>query len=187
MAILHRYHSTLHGNYRMAYLRSGLLVGVLLAAYVLIRALLRTPMPNAISLVVDVVLIVVVFLSMAYYRNSLPNKAITLKEGMLFGIGMSAVCGVVYGLLLWLIQLAIPMQTVVFTNTLMPDGIDLGSPNLHYWAAWWALLSGLEVMLVGAFAAFVAAIVFRTEKAEVRTRKGSMHHASEHNNNGNNN
>lgn len=170
MAIFHRYDSTIHGNYRKAYLRCGLLTGVLMALYVLVRLLMRTPVESPFSLVIDAILLVAVFMLTAYYRNALPEKKITLKEAMLFGMGTSLVAGVAYGLLLWAICLSSAEQTVLFTNTMTDSSITAEDPQLHYWAAWWAILSGLETIVLGAFGAFVAAVLFRNEKAGVHNK-----------------
>ena len=83
MGIFHRYSSTIHGNYRQAYLRCGLLTGALLAAYLLVRCLMGSPVGSPLSYVSDAVLLVCIFLFSAYYRNSLPDKLVTLKELML--------------------------------------------------------------------------------------------------------
>lgn len=172
MAIFHRYKSEIHGNYRRAYLRSGLTTGVLLALYVLVRLLSGSPMESPVSLIVDAILLVVLILLTAWYRNSLPEKKITLKEAMLFGIGTAAVAGVVYGLLLWAIGLGSQPQTVLFTNTMLGgNSVDLQNPQLHYWAAWWAIVAGVETIVLGAFAAFLAAIFFRNEKSEIKHKQ----------------
>ena len=160
MSIFHRYKSEIHGNYRIAYLRSGLLTGVLLATYVLVRLLAGSPVESPFSL------IVALFLLTAWYRASLPDKKITLKEAMLFGIGTAVVAGIVYGLLLWVIGIAFPTQTLLF-NTSSQQSATNPYP-LQYWAAWWAILAGLETMLLGSFGAFIAAILFRNEKSEYK-------------------
>lgn len=171
MGIFHRYKSEIHGNYRKAYLRGGALTGVLLAAYVLIRLLVGTPMESPVSLVIDAILLVVLCLLTAWYRGSLPDKHITLKEAMLFGIGTAAVAGVVYGLLLWAIGLSSATQTALFTNTMTGNNVTTEDPQLHYWAAWWAIVAGIETIVLGAFGAFLASIFFRNEKSEIKTHK----------------
>ena len=169
--VFHRYKSEIHGNYRRAYLRSGLLTGALLAAYILVRLLAGTPVESPFSLFIDAILLVALFLLTAWYRASLPDKKITLKEAMLFGIGMSLVAGIVYGLLLWAIGLSSATQTVLFTNTMTGNAITAEDPQIHYWAAWWAILSGLETILLGSFGAFIAAILFRNEKSEIKHKQ----------------
>lgn len=168
MGIFHRYRSTIHGNYRKAYLRCGLITGTLLTAYMLVRLLMGSPLPSPTSYVSDAIMLVAVFLFMAFYRNSLPDKRITLKEAMLFGIGTAVVAALFYGLALWAFGSAFPQQTVLFTNTVAAKEITTQDPQLHYWAAWWAIYSCILMALLGAFGAFVAAIFLRNEKSEVR-------------------
>ena len=129
-------------------------------------------MESPVSLVIDAILLVALFLLMAWYRNSLPEKKMTLKEAMLFGLGLSVVAGVVYGLLLWAIGYGSSVQTVLFTNTMNGENtVDAQNPQLHYWAAWWAIVAGVETMVLGAFGAFLAAIFFRNEKSEIKNKK----------------
>ena len=171
MGIFHRYNSTIHGNYRRAYLRCGAITGVLLTAYVLVRYLMGHPVEAPLSYVSDALLLVCVFLFAAYYRNALPDRKVTLKELMLFGIGLSALSAVIYGLFLWGIGLAFPQQAVLFTNNMTANEIGMQDPQLHYWAAWWAIVAAVEVLLLGSFGAFLAAIFFRNEKSEIKHKQ----------------
>ena len=170
MAVFHRYKSTIHGNYRKAYLRCGAVTGVLLVAYVLVRLLMRSPVESPLSYVSDAILLVCVFLFAAYYRKALPDGKVSLKELMLFGMGLSAVAALVYGLMLWGLGVAFPQQTVLFTNSMTPNEVTLEDPQLHYWAAMWAIVAAFEALLLGAFGAFLAAILFRNERPEQRNR-----------------
>lgn len=173
MKIFHRYKSQIHGNYRQAYLKCGLLVGLLLAAYLLVRLLMGNPVPTATGYVSDAILLVAIFLLLAYYRNSLPDKKITLKEAMLFGIGTASLAAVVYGLSVWLIGLSSPQQVVIFTQNMMDKEIVPQDPQINYWAAWWAIVAAVEMAILGGFGAFVAAIVFRNERGEVVKSKSN--------------
>lgn len=171
MGIFHRYKSTIHGNYRRAYLRCGLLTGALLAGYALVRLLMGNPIETPASYVSDAILLVAIFLFTAYYRNSLLEKRITLKEAVLFGMGTAVLAALVYGLSLWAMGLTAPQQAVLFTNTMTGNEITMQDPQLHYWAAWWAIVAAVEMAVLGAFGAFVAAIVFRNEKSEVQHKE----------------
>lgn len=171
MGIFHRYDSTIHGNYRRAYLRGGLLTGALLGGYVLVRMLMGKPVQSPTSLISDIALLVAVFLFTAYYRNSLDEKKITLKEAMLFGMGLSLVASFLYGALLYVVEMCSSAQTVLFTTTMTGQEITSEDPQLHYWAAWWAIMSFLEMLLLGCFGAFVAAVLFRNEKSTPRNKK----------------
>lgn len=174
MSIFHRYQSTIHGNYRRAYLRCGLVCGLLLSAYVAVRYIMGVPAESPMSYISDAVLLVLIFLFAAYYRRSLPDGRVTLKELMLFGIGVAALAALVYGLALWAWGLAFPQQAVMFTNNMTSNNIELTDPQLHYWAAWWAIVAAVEVLLLGSFGAFLAAIFFRNEKSEVKHKKSNI-------------
>lgn len=172
MGFFHRYKSTIHGNYRRAYLQGGLVVGLLLAAYILSRWLMGRPVESPLSYVSDAILLVLLFLLAAYYRRSLPEGRVTLKELMLLGIGSSAVAAIVYGLLLWLFQRVFPDQTLLFNEIMVPDNPESNvAYPIGYWAAWWALLAGVEVLLLGSFGGFLAAILFKNEKSEIKHKE----------------
>lgn len=171
MSIFHRYSSTIHGNYRRAYLRCGLITGSLLAAYVLVRYLMGKPLDSPLSYVSDAILLVAVFLFAVHYRSSLPDGKVTLKELMLFGIGLSAVAAVVYGLILCALNLVLTPQTVQFTTAMTGQPLAPSDPQMHWWAIWWAIVAAVEVLLLGSFGAFLAAILFRNEKSEIKHNK----------------
>ena len=171
MGIFHRYSSTIHGNYRRAYLRTGILTGALLAIYVLARLLAGSPVQSPISYVTDAILLVLIVLLTAYYRNSLPDKKITLKEAMLFGTGTAVISALVYGLAIMGICFSSAEQTVLFTSTLSGQTITHQDPQLHYWAILWAIVAFVQVALLGSFAAFLASIFFRNEKSEVKHKQ----------------
>ena len=169
--IFHRYNSTIHGNYRRAYLRSGLLIGVLLSLYIVGRLVAGSPAESPISYLTDAILLVLVVLLTAYYRNSLPDKKITLKEAMLFGMGTSLIAAVFYALAILATGLTSAEQTVLFTATLSGQTITQQDPQLHYWAALWAIVTFVDVALLGSFGSFLAAIFFRNEKSEIKHKQ----------------
>lgn len=168
MSIFHRYHSTIHGNYRRAYLLGGAVTGLVLAAYMFSRWMMGRPVESPLSYVSDAILLVLLFLEAAYYRRSLPDGRVTLKELMLFGMGVAAVAAVVYGLLLWLLGTLSPEQTALFTSAMSGQEITPHDPQLHYWSVLWAIVAALEVLLLGSFGAFLAAILFRNEKPAIK-------------------
>lgn len=171
MKIFKRYSSTIHGNYRKAYLRCGLIVGVLMSLYLLIRNLMGAPAQSPVSLVSDAILLVSVFLFAAYYRNSLPERKVTLKELMLFGMGLAAVAGLVYGLFLWVI-LSVDTDSILrFVPGMTGREVDPNDPQMHYWAPFIAIVSAIETLLLGAFGAFLASILLKNEKPEIKNKR----------------
>ena len=158
-----RYHSAIHGNYRRAYLRCGLLVGVLLFLYILVRHLLGVPAEAPESYATDGILLAAVFLLTLLYRNNLPEKQASLKELMLFGIGTAVIASVLYGLLLWAFGLAVPAQVALFATATTGATPAPDDPQIHYWAAFVAFVAAVKLALIGSFGAFLAAVFFKIE------------------------
>ena len=170
MRFFRRYKSTIHGNYRRAYLRCGLIVGGLLWLYIMVRWWVGSPAESPEGYMSDMIMLVMVFLFTLLYRNSLAEKRATLKELMLFGGGTAVVGSVLYGLCLWLMGYVIPEQTDLFTRTMRGEEAVLSAPT-HYWAAWWGLESAMKLAVLGGFGAFIAAMVFKNEKGAIREKK----------------
>lgn len=170
MRFFHRYNSTIHGDYRKAYLRCGLIVGGLLSLYIMVRYLVGAPAERPEGYMSDVIMLVTVFLFTLLYRNSLAEKRSTLKELMLFGMGTAVVGSVLYGLCLWLMGCAIPEQTDLFTRTMRGEEAVLTVPT-HYWAAWWGFESAMRLAVLGGFGAFVAAMVLENERGTIREKR----------------
>lgn len=142
-----------------------------MAAYVVVRLLLGKPVLSVVSYATDGILLVAVFLFTAYYRSSLDENKISLKEAMLFGTGTSIVAALVFGLAVWVVGVLYPQQDVIFTRQIMNKEITTTDPEIHYWAAWWAIVAAVSSAVLGSFGAFVAAIVFRNEKSEIKHKK----------------
>lgn len=173
MKFFHRYNSTIHGNYRKAYLRCGLITGGLLALYIMVRYLMGSPAESPEAYMSDIIMLLAVSLFTLLYRNSLEEKKATLKELMLFGLGTAVVASLLYGVCLWLFGYAVPEQTDLFTRTLRGEEAVLSAPS-HYWAAWWGVESAIKLAVLGGFGAFVAALLFKNEKSDVHSKKENI-------------
>ena len=170
MKFFHRYNSTIHGNYRKAYLRCGLLTGLMLILYLLVRWLMRNPAESPVSFLSDGILLVAVFLFTMLYRNALPERKATLKELMLFGMGTAIVACFLYGIYIWVSGYAIPGQIELFTNTMKEPGEFANFPA-HYWSALWAFVAAVIMAVLGGFGAFISALILKNEKPEVKIKK----------------
>ena len=170
MKFFRRYDSTIHGNYRKAYLRCGLITGGLLTLYIMVRYLMGTPAESPEAYLSDGIMLLALFLFTLLYRNSLAEKKATLKELMLFGLGTALVASVLYGICLWLFGYAVPEQTLLFTTTMRGASAVAAAPS-HYWAAWWGIESAIKLALLGGFGAFIAALLFRNEKSALRGKE----------------
>ena len=170
MRFFHRYKSTIHGNYRKAYLRSGVLTGLLMMLYLLVRWLMHNPATSPAAYLTEGVLLVAVLLLTIYYRNTLPDRKATLKELMLFGMGTAVLASLLYGIFVWIFGSLVPEQADLFTVTLRSEEALKEAPS-HYWAAWWGIEAGIKLMVLGGFGAFISALIFKNEKGEIRTKK----------------
>jgi hypothetical protein len=170
MKFFHRYQSSIHGNYRKAYLRCGVVAGVMLMLYIVVRYLLGVPAESPEAYITDGILLLALFLFAFQYRGSLPEGKVTLKELMLFGIGTTVVASVLYGLFIWIFGSLAADQTVLFTRTLSGKEIPTFDPELRYWAALWGIVSGVKLMVLGGFGAFLSALLFRNEKSEIKNK-----------------
>ena len=90
---------------------------------------------------------------------------------MLFGMGTSLIAAVFYALAILATGLTSAEQTVLFTATLSGQTITQQDPQLHYWAALWAIVTFVDVALLGSFGSFLAAIFFRNEKSEIKHKQ----------------
>lgn len=170
MKYFKRYRSEIHGDYRKAYLRCGVITGVVLMLYIVVRYMMRMPAESPEAYLSDGLMLVAVFLFTMLYRNALEGKKATLKELMLFGMGTAVVASVLYGLFVWAFGSAVPEQTDLFTRTLRGEDAVPTAPS-HYWAAWWGIESAVKLAILGGFGAFVSALILRNEKSEVRQKK----------------
>ena len=169
MRFFHRYKSTIHGNYRKAYLRSGLLTGMMLMLYLVVRWLLKNPAESPVSYLSDGILLLAVFLFTMLYRNALPERKATMKELMLMGMGTAIVACLLYGIYIWLSGFSMPGQIELFTNNLMEDEPFADYPA-HDWSALWGFMSAVVMAVLGGFGAFISALILKNEKPEVKKK-----------------
>ena len=100
MKFIRRYQSEIYGNYRKAYLLDGVLTGLLIGGAVSFCKLIYYPIYAPENYVTDVVLLVCTLLFAYMYRSKLPDRKVTFKELILFGLGLGVVAAIVYGLFL---------------------------------------------------------------------------------------
>ena len=166
MKFFHRYESTIHGNYRKAYLRCGLLAGLMLVLFLLVRWLMRNPADNPETYLSDGILLLSVFLFTMLYRNALPERKASMKELMLFGIGTAVVASLLYGVYIYVAGFVMPGQIELFTNTMKAPGAFAEYPA-HYWSALWGILTAVKMAVLGGFGAFISALILKTEKGNI--------------------
>lgn len=174
MKFFHRYNSTIHGNYRKAYLRCGLLTGLMLVLFLLVRWLMHNPADNPETYLSDGILLLSVFLFTMLYRNALPERKATMKELMLFGIGTALVASFLYGIFIFVAGFVMPGQIELFTDTMKASGAFSEYPA-HYWSALWGIWTAVKMAVLGGFGAFISALVFKTEKGAVINLRNKKH------------
>lgn len=171
--IFRRYKSTIHGNYRVAYLKWGLLSGALMSLYLLLRHLLGSPCPSPADLWKDLLLVVVMLLAMYLYRKNLSDGKVTMKELLLLGLGIGLVSAVVYGLFVWLYcGVLYPEMTALYADRFKTDASSAEGylAALNPWM--WALMFGfVNTALTSIIVAFFGALIFRTEKGDIVSPK----------------
>ena len=102
MALLHRYQSTMHGNYKKFILLFGPVAAIALILSVIARYYFFDPIVTpAASWTDNVVLAICLVVFTLLYRTTLPEKKVTFKELFLLTVGISCVAAVLYGLYLW--------------------------------------------------------------------------------------
>ena len=168
--IIRRYKSEIHGNYRVAYLKWGLLTGLVLSLYLLVRHWSGAPCSTPADLGKDGLLVVGIAVAMYFYRRSLQDGKVTMKELLLMGLGAGLVAAVVYGLFVWLYcGVMYPEMTGVYAERFKTEDSAAEGYVAALNPGMWALMFGfVNTFLTSIIVAFFGALVFRTEKAEVR-------------------
>ena len=164
-----RYKSTIYGNYRRAYLVDGTLTGLVLAAAVALRSGLgEAPMSTPENYLTELVLAVGIFLSSYLYRKQLPEGKVTLKELMLLGLGIGVVSALIYGTL---VEHYNSQRVAVMEDAASSPEAQMAVETVKgYTAGDWAFIAGFRTAVMSVIITFFAALVFRTEKGEIRTK-----------------
>ena len=181
-----RYKSTIYGNYRKACLIDGVLTRAVMSVFLLLRDWLSTstlssPETSPENYVTELVLAVGIFWSCYQYRRHLPDGKVTLKELMLLGLGIGVVSAVVYGLWTWLRCGILDTSLVSHYNqeriAVMEPAESSADAKVaielvnRYTAGDWAFIGAFRSAVISIIITFFAALIFRTEKGEVRTKK----------------
>ena len=185
MKFIRRYQSDIYGSYRKAYLCDGLLAGAAIAAVVLFCKLIYYPVYAPETYVTDITLLVATLFFAWRYRNGLPEKKVFFKELMLYGLGLGIVAAVVYGLFLLLYGAVIDEGFAARCLEHFINGEQRGSGTDEEKAATiavmrtyrlrtWAFIGAFRTAVMSIMTAFVAALVFRTEKNIVKSDKGKL-------------
>lgn len=180
--IIRRYQSEIYGNYRRAGLLYGLATGLLMSLVVFFMYIITLPIQVPESYPTTIALATGTFLFGYLYRRTLPEGKVFFKELILMGIYLGVVASVVYGLFLVLYASVIDTDFIsnccqLYSNNVMnseqpQEIIDNSIEAFRSYSAWtWggvgAFRSGVMTILV----AFVMALVFKTEKQQVKVKE----------------
>lgn len=180
--ILRRYNSTIYGNYRLAGLKYGAMIGAAIAIVVLLNRLLS---PNHYlatpeNYITELLLLVGILLTTYLYRSALPNQKSTLNELLRMGLWTGVTAAVLYGLLLWLMcGVCFPDMVETYISqrlSVMPSADSSAEAKVaveavrRYGAGDWAFIAAFRSFVMSIIMVFVAALVFRNENAPVRTK-----------------
>ncbi len=175
MNFLRRYKSEIYGNYRVAYLRDGLIAGAVMFLVIVFCKLIYYPIYAPESYVTDITLLVVTLFFAYRYRKKLPEGKVSFKELMLFGLGLGVVAAIVYGLSLMLYGSLIDRD---FSSRCLEHfvlGEMRGSGTAEekeatvavmrsYKLHTWAFIGTFRTAVMSIMSAFIAALIFRTER-----------------------
>ncbi|MBR6418335.1 MAG: DUF4199 domain-containing protein [Bacteroidales bacterium] len=181
MGFLRRYQSEIYGNYRVAYLRDGAITGLVIAAVVFFCKIIYYPIYAPENYVTDITLLVATLFFAYRYRRRLTDGKIFFKELMLYGLGLGIVAAAVYGLFL------------LFYGSVLDDGFcdrclnhfingEMNGSGTDeekaatvevmrtYKLRTWAFIGFFRTSVMSIMTAFVAALLFRTEKNVVKKK-----------------
>lgn len=179
MRYIRRYQSEIYGRYRVAYLRDGALTGLAISAVVFFCKIIYYPIYSPENYVTDIVLLVCTLFFAYRYRRSLPDGKVFFKELMLYGLGLGIVAAALYGLYLLLYGSVIDHGfcdrcLAHFINGEM-NGAGTNEEKeatvavmRTYKLSTWAFIGFFRTAVMSIMTAFVAALLFRTEKNVVK-------------------
>ena len=176
MRIIKRYKSEMHGNYWRASLRYGFSGGLLLSFVVMLRYWLILPLSQPVTYVENVSLLLIMFFFLWHYRRDLPDRRITFKEGYLLSFGLGVVASIIYGMFIyvyaWKIDPDIMERSFVLQREYEANRM-LNDEQVRFMATKQslALAAILLSIVLSLLWAMIAALVLRTEKAEIRMKK----------------
>ncbi|MBP5547974.1 MAG: DUF4199 domain-containing protein [Bacteroidales bacterium] len=184
MRFIRQYKSDIYGNYRVAYLRDGFFAGLLISFVVLFCKLIYYPVYAPESYVTDIALLVATLFFAYRYRSRLPEKKVFFKELMLYGLGLGVVAAFVYGLFLLFYGGVVDKD---FSGRCLEHFIHgeqngAGTPEEKaetiavmktYRLRTWAFIGFFRTSVMSIMTAFIAALLFRTERNVVKQKKNN--------------
>lgn len=180
MALLHRYQSTMHGNYRKFILIFGPVAAIALILSVIARYYFFDPIATPVSWTDNVVLAICLVVFTLLYRTTLPEKKVTFKEIFLLTVGLSCVAAVLYALYLWFYGTHTDTefaqrftQSELAKHSPTEPGYDNAVEQIKIMATpkYLAFMGGVYTVVTAFILGFFVALLFRTERSPRYTKK----------------
>lgn len=179
-AIIRRYSSVMHGNYRWAGVKYGVVMAAGLCFSLFLRYILghpaNAPIAKDETWVVFIGLILMSLVLVFHYRRNLTEKKISFKEGFLVSFYACLVACVIYAVFMYGYTLYIDNSALdsfhdrtidVMTRTIAAsEHRDIDSvvlPEMPYLVMWGMVLNMVMSILV----AFITGIICRNEKKQL--------------------
>lgn len=180
MRLIRRYKSEIYGSYRRAYLRDGALTGLVIAGVVFFCKIIYYPIYAPDNYVTNITLLVCTMFFAYRYRRGLPEGKVFFKELMLYGLGLGIVAGLVYGLFLLFYGSVVDEGFCDRCLAHFINGEMNGSGTDEekeatvavmrtYKLRTWAFIGFFRTSVMSIMTAFIAALIFRTEKNVVKS------------------
>ncbi len=176
-AIIKRYRSVIHGNYRCASIKYGIVMGVGLSCCLVLRYILGHPSNAPISgdenWVVFIALLIMSLVLVFHYRRHLADKKISFKEGFLLTLYSCIVACVIYAVFMYFYAIFIDNGIDSFqdrTIDTMTRAVANGNStnNIHLpemiYLVFWGMMAN---MIMSILVAFITGIICRNERAEI--------------------
>ncbi|MBO4740417.1 MAG: DUF4199 domain-containing protein [Bacteroidales bacterium] len=180
MALLHRYQSTMHGNYKKFILIFGPVAAIALILSVLARLYFFDPIETPVSWTDNIVLAICLIMFTLLYRSTLPERKVTFKEIFILTVGLSTVAAVLYALYLWHYGLHTDpdfpqrfLDSELAKHNAGEDGYDTAVEQVKYMATpkYLAFMGGVYTVVTSFILGFFVALLFKTEKSPRYTKK----------------
>ncbi|MDY5968602.1 MAG: DUF4199 domain-containing protein [Bacteroidales bacterium] len=158
---------------------AGVWTGLVLALYLVARWLLNKPVDAPQGFGSDIAVLAAMLFFSVRYRRTLPEKKVTLKELMQHNIWTGFVAALLFGISLWLYGTSVDGDLL---NRCVARMIEFEQQDGNDRAETIATLEAytlFTISWIGAFRtfvmsilwAFIAALLFQTEKAPVKEKK----------------
>lgn len=163
----------MHGPYGKMSVIYGIIMGIVMSLFSLIRYLLGYPTTSPLSLLDNIAMLVVMLCVVYLYRSSLQDKKITFKEAWLLAFYSALIGSVLYGIFMYLYSSYIDKQMIEhciehlrkvpeYKNYTIEQFKQMARPSAI------SLQSIIYNIVMAIIWAFVCAVLLKNEKSEIK-------------------